>query len=46
MQFEHTAIRRSGGVGGGFAEQPPIGTEPLTPATANNSAAAIAITHR
>ncbi|PWU81618.1 MAG: hypothetical protein DLM72_06030 [Candidatus Nitrosopolaris wilkensis] len=36
----------SGGAGGGFAEQPPIGTEPLTPATANNSAAAIAIAHR
>ena len=32
--------------GGGFAEEPPIGTEPLTPATANNSAAALAIAHR
>ena len=28
-----------GSTGGGFAEEPPIGTEPLTPATANNSAA-------
>jgi len=34
------------GVGGGFVEEPPMGTEPLTPATANNSAAAIAIAHR
>ena len=31
---------------GGFAEEPPIGTEPQTPATANNSAAALAIAHR
>ena len=30
----------------GFAEEPPIGTEPLTPATANNSAAVLAIAHR
>ena len=29
-----------------FAEEPPIGTEPLTPATSNNSAIAIAISHR
>ena len=37
----------AGGVGGGFAVEPPIGTEPLTPsATANNSAAALAIAHR
>jgi hypothetical protein len=35
-----------GSTGGGFAEEPPIGTEPLTPATANNSAAALAIAHR
>jgi hypothetical protein len=27
-------------------QEPPIGTEPLTPATANNSAAALAIAHR
>jgi hypothetical protein len=31
---------------GGFAEEPPIGTESLTPTTANNSAAALAIAHR
>jgi hypothetical protein len=31
---------------GGFVEEPPIGTEPLTSATANNSAAALAIAHR
>jgi hypothetical protein len=36
----------SGSTGGGFAEEPPIGTEPLTPATANNSADALAIAHR
>jgi hypothetical protein len=36
----------SAGVGGGFAVEPPIGTEPLTAATANNSAAALAIAHR
>ena len=35
-----------GTTGGGFAEEPPIGTEPLTSATANNSATAIAIAHR
>ena len=35
-----------GSTGGGFAEEPPIGTEPQTPATANNSAAALAIAHR
>jgi len=35
-----------GSTGGGFAEEPPIGTEPLTPATANNSAAALAIAQR
>jgi hypothetical protein len=35
-----------GTTGGGFAEEPPFGTEPLTPATANNSAAALAIAHR
>ena len=35
-----------GTTGGGFAEEPPIGTEPQTPATANNSAAALAIAHR
>jgi hypothetical protein len=35
-----------GSTGGGFAEEPPIGTEPLTPASANNSAAALAIAHR
>jgi hypothetical protein len=29
-----------------FAEEPPFGTEPLTPATSNNSAAAIATAHR
>lgn len=32
--------------GGGFAVQPPPGTEPLTTATANNSAAALSIAHR
>lgn len=36
----------TGTTGGGFAEEPPIGTEPLTSATANNSAAALAIAHR
>ncbi len=36
----------AGTSGGGFAEEPPLGTEPLTPASANNSAAAIAISHR
>jgi hypothetical protein len=46
-----TKASKPGGVapettGGGFAEEPPIGTEPLTPATANNSAAALAIAHR
>jgi len=35
-----------GTTGGGFAEEPPIGTEPLTSATANNSAAAPVIAHR
>src|SRR3989475_5019074 len=35
-----------GTIGGGFAEEPPIGTEPLTSATANNSAAALVIAHR
>jgi hypothetical protein len=35
-----------GTLGGGFAMQPPPGTEPLTTATANDSAAAIAIAHR
>src|SRR3989454_1268784 len=34
------------GTTGGFAEEPPIGTEPLTSATANNSAAALVIAHR
>ena len=37
--------RSSGGLGG-FAVQPPVGTEPLTAATTNNSAAALAIAHR
>jgi hypothetical protein len=32
--------------GGGFAEEPPFGTEPLTSATANKSGAALAIAHR
>jgi len=36
----------SAGAGGGFAVEPPVGTEPLTAATANNSAAALAIAHR
>jgi hypothetical protein len=31
---------------GGFAVQPPAGTEPLTVSTTNNSAAALAIAHR
>ena len=31
---------------GGFAVQPPAGTEPLTLSTTNNSAAALAIAHR
>jgi hypothetical protein len=31
---------------GGFAVQPPAGTEPLTVSTSNNSAAALAIAHR
>lgn len=31
---------------GGFAVQPPAGTEPLTASTTNNSAAALAIAHR
>jgi len=35
-----------GTIGGGFAVQPPPGTEPLTTDTANNSAAALAIAHR
>ncbi len=35
-----------GTTGGGFAVQPPPGTEPLTPPTDNNSAAALAISHR
>jgi hypothetical protein len=35
-----------GTTGGRFAEEPPIGTEPLTPAASNNSAAAVAIAHR
>jgi hypothetical protein len=36
-----------GGVREGFAVEPPIGTEPLSPsATTNNSAAALAIAHR
>ncbi|NAL77713.1 hypothetical protein [Nitrososphaera sp. AFS] len=35
-----------GTTGGGFAVQPPPGTEPLTTDTANNSAAALAIAHR
>jgi len=35
-----------GTTGGGFAEEPPIGTEPLTSAAANNSAVALAIAHR
>ena len=40
---DHSTTKASkpapGSSGGGFAEEPPIGTEPLTPATANNSAA-------
>jgi len=35
-----------GTTGGGFAVQPPPGTEPLTTATANNSPEALAIAHR
>jgi hypothetical protein len=35
-----------GTTGGGFAVQPPPGTEPLTTATANNSAAALVIAHK
>ena len=35
-----------GTTGGGFAVQPPAGTEPLTPATSSNSAEAVAIAHR
>ena len=35
-----------GTTGDGFAVQPPPGTEPLTPVTANNSLAALAIAHR
>jgi len=35
-----------GTTGGGFAVQPPSGTEPLTTATASNSAPALAIAHR
>jgi hypothetical protein len=35
-----------GTTGGGFAVKPPVGTEPLTTDTANNSAAALAIAHR
>jgi hypothetical protein len=46
-----TTIKVPGGfaprtTGAGFAEEPPIGTEPLTVATANNSTAALAIAHR
>ncbi len=36
----------SGTTGGGFAVQPPPGTEPLTTDTANNSVSAVAIAHR
>jgi hypothetical protein len=35
-----------GTTGGGYAVQPPPGTGPLTPPTANNSAVALAIAHR
>ena len=35
-----------GTTGGGFAVQPPPGTEPLTTATSNNSPEALAIAHR
>ena len=35
-----------GTTGGGFAVQPPIGTEALTPATSSNSPEALAIAHR
>jgi hypothetical protein len=35
-----------GTTGGGFAAQPPAGTEPLTPATSSNSPEALAIAHR
>jgi hypothetical protein len=46
-----TIASKSGGfvpgtTGGGFAEEPPFGRESLTPANANNSAAALAIAHR
>ena len=37
---------RGGHTTGGFAVQPPAGTEPLTVSTTNNSAAALAIAHR
>ena len=47
----HQAITKGKAAGFGpgslqFAEEPPFGTEPLTPASSNNSAAAIDIAHR
>lgn len=40
------AKKHSSTAAGGFAVQPPAGTEPLTVLTTNNSAAALAIAHR
>jgi hypothetical protein len=45
--MSHKAERFApGSLGGGFAMKPPKGTERLTPASANNSAAALAIASR
>jgi hypothetical protein len=50
LSSNHTTTKgNAAGLGPGslqFAEEPPFGTEPLTPATSNNSAAAIATAHR
>jgi hypothetical protein len=50
LSSHHTTPKgKAAGFGPGslqFAEEPPFETEPLTPATSNNSAAAIATAHR